>query len=113
MYSGATLANVSVLRLASGVSGSSGKLPSFHCFCEPLIGGIWGAHVHRYSVRGYIPGGDNLTGALVLVAITAAFGTIAFLMLLAGFRSSAAGLCAIFTTVRPISYPMSIHHKPS
>ena len=89
-----------VLPASRRVSGrSSVSMSAPHSASLEVEGRSWS----RYAVRGYIPGGDNLTGSLVLVSITAAFGTIAFFMLLAGIRSSGAGLCAIFTTVRSFS----------
>jgi hypothetical protein len=96
-YSTATLGNVSVRPPASGVSRLSGECKGL---LRPFV-----SLTSSYEVDGYIPGGDNLTGSLILVAITAALGSLTFFALLGGLRSSGAGLCAIFLTVSPSRHP--------
>ncbi|WWC66379.1 uncharacterized protein I206_100280 [Kwoniella pini CBS 10737] len=82
------------------------------CAGAPLNGLLTGIKCHRhvgYNFRPWIPGGKSATGALILVALTAGFGSLAFFSLLhsaTNIRSGAAsfGLTLFTTLLATISF---------
>lgn len=53
----------------------------------------------RYNWRPQIPSGNGPTGAHILVALTAAFGTLAFFSLLHSASNLRSGAASFFLTV--------------
>lgn len=52
-----------------------------------------------YAWQPQVPGGTRLTGSLILVALTAAFGTLALIALLVAIRNLRVGAAAFFLTL--------------
>lgn len=89
------------------VCGFTERHPSFPFVPLP----IWMPSLHRlfhhhfnrgrgsYAFKPWIPGSTHTTGALVLVALTAAFGTLAFFNLLHSIRDLRSGLGSFLLTV--------------
>ncbi|WWC58605.1 uncharacterized protein I303_101148 [Kwoniella dejecticola CBS 10117] len=76
------------------------------CAGAPLNGLFSGLSCHRhvgYDFRPWIPGGKSATGALILVAFTAGFGSLAFFALLHSATNIASGAASfgltLFTTL--------------
>ncbi|WWC99657.1 hypothetical protein V866_006561 [Kwoniella sp. B9012] len=76
------------------------------CAGAPLNGLVAGKACHQhvgYNFRPWIPGGKSATGALILVALTAGFGSLAFLSLLHSVINIASGAVSfgltLFTTL--------------
>ena len=72
-------------------------------------------HVQKLSLQSYawhpqIMDDDRLTGSLILVALTAGFGSLAFFSLLHSISDLRSGFCSFFLTVSPSFVP---HHTPA
>ncbi|WRT64119.1 uncharacterized protein IL334_001048 [Kwoniella shivajii] len=78
------------------------KFGNFGWCAGPLFSGIGGVACHQhvgYNFGSWIPGGKSATGALILVALTAAFGTFAFFSLLHSITNLASGAASFGLTI--------------
>ncbi|WVQ85534.1 hypothetical protein IAT38_007700 [Cryptococcus sp. DSM 104549] len=77
------------------------KFGNFGWCAGPVYTGTLGRVCYQhvgYTWRPWFPGHDHTTGALLLVALTAAFGTFAFFALLHSIRDLRSGACSFFLT---------------